>query len=650
MGMKVSWIVKGCLGLAGAICLTSLYPLAFLSAQPTVEPSFTQSFGALIPPPIPHNLHNTWTPALEAQFQQRSQQVIAQLSNLRSYGNAVGENEKSSYPRAMFDFLAGNREKAIAFLQSEDPQARNHAQTLGIDYYYCFTLKGQIRKYFMLGSFLDPQYRQRMKDGARAWTEQDPLTRPHPRYGTGDGSGRDWDVLRRGLWVDGRNTDNLRAMRETSVYLMAEETGNEATRQLYLKKIHRYVNTLYQIGMGEWDSEVYHGHSFAPYLNLYDFAKDPEVRRLAKAALDWFSTAAAVKYYRGGWGGPVKRDYGGGNQVLASSAARTFWLYFGDSPLSPEKPELDSLYLITSSYRPPLAAVALAHKQFPKPVELLSSKPFYENWKPGGDRAPGYWETQYFAQTYQMGSLAGTFADGDVAPFKLMAENTQRGVDYFVVNTGHEGIRPGKNQGDEIGQFRNLLIWLRPGSSVPFNFQLPRSAQIETIQKVTYIKLEKTYLALFPIRLQALALPSSIDPKFTQAYPQAQLLQARPQEAQTPYSGFALEVGDAGTYADVAAFKRAIQERSQLNLSQLAQGRVTLEGATGDRLQVQYNPKNLLPQVTKNGVLFRWQDQFAIYNSQTQTHAPISLGWKQGILKVQAGNYRFESRVKPLRF
>jgi hypothetical protein len=431
---------------------------------------------------------------------------------------------------------------------------------------------------------------------------------------------------------------------------MAEETGNEATRQLYLKKLHRYVNALYQIGMGEWDSEVYHGHSFAPYLNLYDFAKDPEVKRLAKAALDWFSTAAAVKYYRGGWGGPVKRDYGGGNRVLASSAARTFWLYFGDSPLSPEKPELDSLYLITSSYRPPLAAVALAHKQFPKPVELLSSKPIYENWKPGGDRAPGYWETQYFAQTYQMGSLAGTFADGDVAPFKLMAENTQRGVDYFVVNTGHEGIRPGKNPGDEIGQFRNLLIWLRPGSSVPFNFQLPRSAQIETIQKVTFIKLEKTYLALFPIHLQSLAPPSLINPKFTRAYPQEQLLQALPQEAQTPYSGFALEVGDAGTYADFAAFKRAIQGRSQLNLSQLAQGRVTLQGATGDRLQVQYNPENLLPQVTKNGIPFRWQDHFAIYNSQTQTQAPISLGWKQGILKVQAGNYRFESQVKPLRF
>ncbi|MFM7717323.1 MAG: hypothetical protein ACKO7A_32840, partial [Microcystis sp.] len=109
---------------------------------------------------------------------------------------------------------------------------------------------------------------------------------------------------------------------ETSVYLMAEETGNEATRQLYKSKIKRYVSALYNIGMGEWDSEVYHGHTFAPYLNLYDFAQDTEVKQWAKMALDWLSMAASVKYYRGGWGGPVKRDYGDGHGVMRSHAGR----------------------------------------------------------------------------------------------------------------------------------------------------------------------------------------------------------------------------------------------------------------------------------------------------------------------------------------
>ncbi|MDY7016287.1 MAG: hypothetical protein SVX43_22355, partial [Cyanobacteriota bacterium] len=327
--------------------------------------------------PISSNLQNPFTAELEAEFQQRAQRIIRFYANPKQYGNTAQENEKRSYPRAMFDFLAGNRTRAIAFLQQEDSQAKEHAHTNGIDYYFSFTLKGQIRKYFLFGQSLDPAYKQRMFDGAKKWTEQDPLTRPHPIYGKGDGTGRDWAIRRRGLWVDSRNTDNLRAMRETSVYLMAEETGNETVRQRYKQKIQRYVWALYHIGMGEWDSSIYHSHTFAPYLNLYDFAKDPEVKALAKAALDWMSTAAALKYYRGGWGGPTKRDSNGANAVYGSGAARAFHLYFGDTPLPNPKPELDALHFITSRYRPPLAVVALARKQFDKPVELLATKPIY---------------------------------------------------------------------------------------------------------------------------------------------------------------------------------------------------------------------------------------------------------------------------------
>ncbi|MFM8306874.1 MAG: hypothetical protein ACKN87_07420, partial [Microcystis aeruginosa] len=382
---------------------------------------------------------NDWTPELEAEFQQRAKQVINHFANRESYGNLWGENEKRAYPMAMFDFLAGNQQKALDFLQQDDPQTREQAHTDYIDYYFSFTLKGQIRKYFLFGKYLDPVYHQRMYNAAKIWTETDPLQRPPPIHGTGQGTGNDWSMKRRGLWVDSRNTDNLRAMRETSVYLMAEETGNEATRQIYKSKIKRYVSALYNIGMGEWDSEVYHGHTFAPYLNLYDFAQDTEVKQWAKMTLDWLSMAASIKYYRGGWGGPVKRDYGGSNGVMRSDSARTFWLYFGDTPVPNNRPELDSLYLITSRYRPPLAVMELARKNFNKPVEILASKPLYENWKLGNNQSPGYWETQFIGPSYQMGSLAGTFPDGDVAPFKLMAFNQQKGVDFFVANTGNNG-------------------------------------------------------------------------------------------------------------------------------------------------------------------------------------------------------------------
>ncbi len=603
-----------------------------------ITKEFSQ-ISALDLPQIAPKYRNQWTEELEKDFQKRALEIIDFYRDIKSYGNGYGENEKGSYPKAMLDFLAGNQEKAIAFLQQEDPQAKEHQQTEGIDYYYCFTLKGQIRKYFLYGKFLDPDYKQRMFIGAKKWTEEDPLIRPHPVYGLGDGSGRDWDIRRRGRWVDGRNTDNLRAMRETSVYLMAEETGNEKTRLIYKKKIQRYVWALYHIGMGEWDSEVYHGHTFAPYLNLYDFAKDPEVKLLAKAALDWMSIAAAIKYYRGGWGGPVKRDYGGGNVAMGSSAARIFWLYFGETPLPNNRPERDSLFLITSSYRPPLAAVELAHKNFNKPVEILSSKPLYENWKPGNSEQPGYWETQFFGYSYQMGSLVAKFADGDVAPFKLMAYNSQRGVDYFVANSGGRLVNPGKKPGDQIGQYRNLLIWLRPPSKSNFNFQIPKNARVEVENNIWFFKLEKTWLAIHPINLKPYQ--EVINKK--ERYSQEKFFKA--EKKGENFYGFVLEVGEKESHGTYQQFKNNIKEKSQLNLEKLTRGIINYQGSNQQTLQLIYNPVNLLPIIIRNGNLHQWSENFALYNSKTKDKSPIFLGYKEGKLQVKTGEYEFKTQV-----
>ncbi|NJO20353.1 MAG: hypothetical protein HC838_10380, partial [Spirulinaceae cyanobacterium RM2_2_10] len=507
-------------------------------------------------PPDDPALSNAWPPALEAEFRQRAEQAIAHYADT-DYGNTHSENEKRSYAIAMLDFLAGNRDRALNFLQAEDVEAEVHAHTEGIDYYYSFTLKHQIRKYFLLGAELDPDYRQRMYAGAKAWTAEDPNRRPHPVYGMGDGSGSDWDIRRRGRWVDSRNTDNLRAMREVAVYLMAEETGNEATRQLYKQKLQRYVWALYHIGMGEWDSETYHGHTFAPYLNLYDFARDPEVKAIAKAALDWLSVSAAVKYYRGGWAGPVKRDKGSSNVVYGAPAARFFWLYFGDTVQPNPRPERDVLHAITSRYRPPLAAVALARRQFERPVEILATKPVYENWKPDADEQPGYWETQYFGQTYQLGSVASPRPDGDVGPFKLLATNTARGVDYFIANTGEPLNSRGKHPGDQIGQFENLAIWLRPGDGRLFGFQIPQTAVAEIVDGIWFFRLEQTWLAVRPINLAAYQSVPWPDHGYARGYEAEQALQAAMTAGS--YAGFALEVGEPATHETYENFKRQVR-------------------------------------------------------------------------------------------
>ncbi|NEP13402.1 MAG: hypothetical protein F6K14_24990 [Symploca sp. SIO2C1] len=641
---------KEVLGVGSAFCLLALACGIFgctnriipttsaLEAEPVIA---TDNQIQVKPLPMEPEYRNEWTPELEAEFWIRANEAIQYYAG-KGYGNTHGENEKRSYPIAMFNFLAGNREQALEFLQSEDNEASDHQHTEGIDYYYSFTLKGQIRKYFFFGKFLDPDYKQKMFEGAKKWTEHDPKGRPHPIYGKGKG-GDGWGPEVRGGWVDGRNTDNLRAMREVGVYLMAEETGNEDTRLLYKQKLQRYVWALYHIGMGEWDSETYLGHTFAAYLNLYDFAQDPEVKKLGKAALDWMSTAAAVKYYRGGFGGPTKRDYGKGNVVYGSNSARLFWLYFGDVAFPNPKPERDVIHLITSAYRPPLAVVALARKQFEKPVEIRATKPIYENWKPGGEDQPAYWETSFFGHTYQLGSLAGKFADGDVGPFKLIAYNQERGVDYFVANTGGGWVKPGKNSGDQVGQNRNLVIWLRPASEQPFFFQLPKSANAEIEDGIWFFELEKTWLAIHPINLAPYTEVTIEKQKLAELYSQEQTLKAT--TTGKGYTGFALEVGEEESHGSYSAFKQTIKAKSQLDIGNLATGTVGFTGANGNRLQLTHNSKNELPILLRNGVKYDWLKQLELYNS-SYGKKPISLGWKRGNLRVEAGASEFEATVE----
>ena len=630
-----------------AVSVLSCTPI-FSANTPTTpssnpSPASTTQANGLIhvePLPVDAKLKNLWLDELEKEFWQRANQAIRYYAG-KNYGNTQGENEKRSYPFAMLDFLAGNRKKALAFLESEDAQAVDNRHTEGIDYYYCFTLKGQIRKYFFFGNFLDPAYKQRMFNGAKKWTEQDPLGRLHPIYGKGKG-GDGWGPNVRGGWVDGRNTDNLRAMREVSVYLMAEETGNEAIRRLYQQKIQRYVWALYHIGMGEWDSENYLGHTFAAYLNLYDFAKDSEVKQLGKAALDWLATAGAVKYDQGGFGGPTKRDYGGSNVVYGAGAARFLWQYFGDSPLPNPQPERDAIHVITSAYRPPLAVVALARKQFRKPIELLSTKPLYENWQPGGEDRPGYWETTFFGHTYQLGSVVSEFSDGDVGPFKLMAKNSGRGVDFFVVNTGGNRVQPGKNPGDQIGQYRNLAIWLRPASNQLFFFQLPKTTKAEIEDGIWFFQLEKTWLAIHPISLSPYTEAAIQDENSAKLDSNEWTIRATTRG--NSYAGWTLEVGEQESYGSYADFKQAVKTKSNLDLRAIATGTVTLKGANGTSLKLTHNPKTELPIVVRNGIQYDWFKNFDLYKP-TESKAPISLGWKTGNLRVEAGGSVFEMRI-----
>ncbi len=197
--------------------------------------------------PMLEKFKNPISNADETAFQERARAIINAQGQLKvPAGNTYFENEKRTYGYLMAQILAG-RTAAIKDLQFEDAQAKEwHQVTEGIDFYACFTIKHQTRKYFYFGDLLEPEYRARMLRGAKSWTSVDPMKRPHPTFKQ---PGQGWGPNEKNSWVDVRTTENLYLMRISSVYLFAEEAGNKDVVAKYKDEIRQYAKTLYRIGI-----------------------------------------------------------------------------------------------------------------------------------------------------------------------------------------------------------------------------------------------------------------------------------------------------------------------------------------------------------------------------------------------------------------
>ncbi|TVR42207.1 MAG: hypothetical protein EA402_12060 [Planctomycetota bacterium] len=663
------------------------------------------------PLPVPDAWRNpAWSKVEERGFWGRANYVIRHFEGNISV-HTEGEREKSSYPITMFNYFLGEHERVMAQLQKEDNQAEtDHAWTKGIDYYWGFTIKGQMRKLFYFGPAMDEAYRQRMIDAGKIWTADDPrpsfelvsslnsdrpqvrayalsLLRqfrenigkldddvipgrvrdryadqdlgddyqlwsqwwkqyadqgwqtfedierlgnplPHPLHGVGSGPvGARWDPSVRGMRVDARNTDNLRAMRDIAVYLMAEKTGNEVVRDLYRDKIQRFVVNLYRKHHGEWDSENYLHHTIAPYHNLYDFAQDEEVVALAKAALDYLYTAAAVKYYRGEAVAPTKRVGGGLNNFV--------WLYFADRPEPVERPYYDLLHSITSAYRPPMAAIELARGQFPRPAEMINSKPTYSFWLPGAGESPETWETVYYGKSFYLGSAVSRSPQGDVRAFEMRLDTPDGWARPFLANSRNNFN--GMQRGDQIGQYRNLVIWLRKDDGARFRFQLPGEASLVREADVWFIDHGLTYLAIHPINLD----PNAIAPLGKKDSGEVRF-DAR--QTGGNYAGFAFEAADAEDYGDFADFRRRVLSDGGLDASGLDQGRLSLTSAQGHVLGYQHHDDDNRPQISRDGEVYDWDKHMDVYRPMDD-NAPLSVGWGSGVMRIVTNNARFEQTV-----
>ena len=589
-----------------------------------------------------------WPADLEKAFKDRCDFVVKNTSRAGRYGNTFFENEKRAYGWAMLSVLGGYEKEGLKFLQEEDNKAKDwNKVTLGIDYYPAFTLKHQIRKYFHFGDKLDADYRKRMKDAAKLFTEKDPYRRPHPSYQKGK---EGWTPEARNSWVDIRNTDNLKLMRETSVYLLAEEAGSEEVRLKYKNHLKRFVHGLYHVGMSEWDSENYLGHSLAPLVNLHDFAKDKEVKALATAALDWITVTGALKYRHGIWGGPTKRDYNH-PETFGGSAAMLFWLWFGDTMARPVHFESDEIHLITSSYRPPLEALKLVHKKDLTGETLYSCKPGLESWNDYETHKVAFRETHYFGKTYQLGTLWRGTQNPDINGFKLLLDHPQRGADAIVAAPCKDPTKLGSPMykagllahHSAVGQNRNLAIYLTAPADQPYLFWVPADAKLSQHKdQVLILRSGPNSVAIWPINL---SLPKH-DKEATAAmhkgkkqprWTHMQTLSGKRQEDMA--YGFVMEVAHTPDEASAKKFADAAVKLAP-DLSELKErSAVTMQGTEDQRLRLQWGNTPGAIKVWADGKDSPFNDPAAAFVFQSDVlqqawhggelqHLPSKQSWK----------------------
>lgn len=595
--------------------------------------------------PVDEAFANPTDEAFEARFQQFYNEILRGETRSKDgswggvSGNRYAENEKRSYPSAMMHVLAGNVETGMNFLQAEDQPQTGHdnTHTEGIDLYWGFTIKGQVRKYFQFGHLMADDYRQRMQRAIKAWTTGHPRFTPHPHYKKYHPNEQGWGPNRFGhRQVDGRRTDNLYAMSTTSIYLFAEESGNEETRARAKSEILGYVWALYNIGHGEWDSIAYHSHVVAPYLSLYDFAKDPEVKMAAKLALDHFFTAAALKWQRATYLGASKRDYGGGSyHQMGNGFTYFFNLYFQDSDKVHFEP--DHIHAMTSGYRPPPAVRALAAREFNRPVEILATKPNYENWKEGASDRPRNFETIYIGQHGGMGSVIDPGGNGDLAPFRIVLNRGSNDTD--VVALAPDNKLNTKRKGSQIAQFANLLVWMSDQRDKPWHLYRGEGTTMEEHDGVTFIKGDKAWLAIRRHGVGDFA-DLTVKGKASLGNSKAQWSSA---EHQAAWNAISIEYGEMGQYDSFADFRKAVTSKGSMVIDE-GQRQVTLTGSDGRVLVTRYNDANDLPVVIRDGEERDWNDpaQWALWRT-VGDDTVVDLGWKDGALTVQAGGHTYRA-------
>lgn len=454
------------------------------------------------------------------------------------------------------------------------------------------------------------------------------------------------------FWSSG-GTENFVNMLRTSGYLLAQKAVPlelpQANKKLAKKEqwLRNKAKKTYQVGVAEWDSSSYTIFNLIGWLNLYDFAEDPEMKAIAKAVLDYYASTIALKYTYGVYGGAEQR---GGSATGSFNSYTDYlgWLWF--SEYIPTKDSffnwpqyIQLVHPATSSYRPPQEAISLARKQ--EPVSGL-----YRNAKSRYDLAKlEISEVFYIGKTYTLGTALIDVGE-QVINWKLVSYPTENksalvvtGSNSYLGKKRKNGM--GKTIFDRYIQHQNILVQMsyvpravkgqlrkqqfrqfvvnaidkipcgntcrhlltsRVNKTItPITYPVikknnkyyvanylsfPQNTEIIARQDTYFVKLDRTYLAISPFPPQPSLKPQS---KGDRIY----LESTAPLDTLT---GFVVEVGNELEHQSFTDFQSKIRAKMSLDLKQLEWEKIRYKTIDDRQLFVDYAKSQLQANLKVN--------------------------------------------------
>ncbi|MGK7944526.1 MAG: hypothetical protein AB4058_08645 [Microcystaceae cyanobacterium] len=490
------------------------------------------------------------------------------------------------------------------------------------------------------------------------------------------------------FWQVG-GTENHVNMLRTSGYLLALKAldQNKPNAIEHQERLENWMinkaKATYQVGTAEWDSSTYTVYNVIGWLNIYDFAKDPKIKKIAQAMLDYYAAVMALKYSYGVYGGSEQRG-GGGIQSFKTPTDYLGWLWFSEYIPNTESfvkwpSYLPTIHAATSTYRPPQEAIELARKQVNYPA-------YYNNLKaPYSLSRLDIPEFFYISDSYTLGSAI--IASGEqIVNWKLVSfpQNNQQALVITGSNSFYKGQKNGvgKTKFDQYIQYQNMLLQMtsmptevradfnrqqlrgvihnildkiRCGNSCQYVLQnklnrliapsiypvkkiegeyqisnyisWPSNAEFVEQDNMYFIKANQTYLAIFPLSQNIVQGKNSKNKR--------NYLESRATLGQK--TGFLIVAGNELEYGNFADFRAAILEQSQLDLTDLDQGIINYTTVSNQEIEFVSQSNQSLPQLIVDQQLIDFSDNNdMLYNGPNLTVKDriLSLKGKTSIYEV----------------